>query len=138
VSLPVRARHCLLVFLLVLTPALAHATIGDDLPTLRREYGSAKEVGGQMLFQHEGYSITVAFEGTRAAMEIFLRDGSIPSKPDMTQQDVDAILVVEGAGQTWNPVNTPSGQPMWVRADNKVVARFNPSEKIMTVMLNAR
>ncbi len=134
----VPARHLVLLFALFVAPALAHATIGDDLPTLRAAYGSAKEVGNEMLFRHDGYSIAIAFDGTRAAMEIFLRDGSVPTKPDMTQEDIDTILKNEGAGQDWRAVNTPNGQPMWMRHDNKVLARFNTNEKILTVMVNDR
>lgn len=91
-----------------------------------------------MLFKHDGYSIAVYFDGTRSGMEIFVRDGSIPTKPDMTQADVDAVLTLEGAGQAWHPVQTHSGQPTWMRADGKLIARFNPTEKILAVMENAK
>ena len=133
----IAVRNLFLVLLLVST-ARAQAAIGDDISQLRAAYGSAQQVGGQMLFQHDGYSIAVYFDGTRSGMEIFARDGSVPNKNDITQQDVDAILVQEGAGQPWHPISTHSGQPTWLRADGKLIARFNQSEKIVTVMENAR
>ena len=48
------------------------------------------------------------------------------------------ILKAEGAGQEWKPVQTRSGQPTWLRADNKLIARFNPNESILTVMVNSK
>jgi hypothetical protein len=71
-------------------------------------------------------------------MEIFVGDDSPPTPHDLTQQDVDKILALEGAGQAWNPVTTHSGQPTWLRADGKVIARFNPTEKILSVIENAK
>jgi hypothetical protein len=116
----------------------ARAVVGDDETQLRTAYGSATLVGSQMLFKHDGYSIAVYFDGTRSGMEIFVRDGSIPTKLDITDSDVTAILALEGAGQSWNPIQTHSGQPTWLRADGKLLARFNPTEKIVTVMENAK
>jgi hypothetical protein len=127
--------------LAVLAGGVGHplrAAIGDDLSTLRGTYGSAKEVGGQMLFRHDGYSIAVYFDGTRSGMEIFVRDGSDPKKTEITSKDIDSILALEGQGQPWNPVQTRSGEPTWLRADGKVIARFNSSEKILAVLVNAK
>jgi len=53
----------------------------DDLSQLRQRFGSASVVGSQMLFQHDGYSICVYFDGIHAGMEVFVRDGSDPKKP---------------------------------------------------------
>jgi hypothetical protein len=125
----------------VLAGAIAlpvRAAIGDDLATLRAAYGSAKEVGGQMLFRHDGYSIAVYFDNTRSGMEIFVRDGSDPKKTEITSKDIDSILTLEGQGQPWNPVQTRSGEPTWLRADGKVIARFNASEKILAVLVNSK
>lgn len=118
--------------------APARAVIGDDLTTLRATYGSASQVGNQMLFQHDGYSIAVYFDGTRSGMEIFVRDGSKAGKEDITQDDIDAILVLEGAGQPWHSIQVRSGEPTWLRADGKLIARFNSNEKILAVMANAK
>jgi hypothetical protein len=131
-------RRLPLLATLLLLPALAHAAIGDDLAALRAAYGSAKQVGGQMLFRHDGYSIAVYFDGLHSAMEIFVRDGSIPAKPDISQADIDAILALEGAGRPWHSVQTHSGEPTWISADGKLIARFNPGEKIVAVMENAK
>jgi hypothetical protein len=116
----------------------ARAAIGDDLSQLRAAYGSASAVGNQMLFKHDGYSIAVYFDNTRSAMEIFVRDGSVPTKTDITRDDIDSILKLEGAGQPWNPIQTHSGEPTWLRADGKLIARFNPSEKILAIMENSK
>jgi hypothetical protein len=136
--MPARVRNLLLAGLLAGGSSPLPAAIGDDLPTLRASFGSAKAVGNQMLFSHGGYSIAVYFDGDRAAMEIFTPDGSVPSKTDITQKDIDDILSTEGAGQSWNQVQTHSGEPTWLRADQKLIARFNPSEKILVVMENSR
>lgn len=131
-------RILLPVFLLLLSAAEVRATIGDDLTQLRANYGSASQVGNQMLFKHGGYSIAVYFDNTRSAMEIFVPDGSKPDKTDFKQADIDAILVLEGEGQAWNPVQTRSGEPTWLRADHKLIARFNPTEKILAIIINSK
>jgi len=122
-------------------PTCARAHIGDDFATLRASYGGAEHVGNQLLFKHAGYSIAVYFDGTRSAMEIFVRDGSIPGKTDMTQADIDSILAFEGDGQDWKPYQPVSGTsngPIWLRADHKVIARFNTSERILSIIENAK
>jgi hypothetical protein len=128
----------LLLTVLAAAPSPARAAIGDDLPKLRAVYGSASKVGNQMLFQHDGYSIAVYFDGVYSAMEIFVRDGSKPDKADITPTDIDEILLLEGAGQPWSMVRTSRGEPTWLRADGKLIARFNPSEKILAVMTNTK
>ena len=123
-------------------PILAQANIGDDLAQLRIRYGSAKDMDGQMLFQHDGYSICVYFDGSHAGMEVFVRDGSQPDKTDITQDDIDAILAAEGDGQTWNQVESKSGKPTWLRADGKLIARMSvgdkPEDKYLMIMVNEK
>jgi hypothetical protein len=132
-----RPRLLACVFLAGLAAApSARAAIGDDLTALRAAYGSAKEVGGQMLFQHDGYAIAVYFDGTRSAMEIFALDDNKPTRTDFTQKDIDAILAVQGQGQPWNAVQTQSGQPTWLSANGKLIARFNATEKILAILVN--
>jgi hypothetical protein len=128
-------------FLAGFAPATARAAIGDDLPALRAAYGSAQEVGGQMLFRHDGFDIAVYFDGTRSAMEIFALasrndKAGQPPKTDFTQKDIDGILALEGRGQPWKPVQTRSGEATWLRADGKLIARFNAGEKILAILVN--
>lgn len=136
------ARTILLLGVLALAPSLAHANIGETLSQLRARYGSAKEVGGQMLFQRAGYSICVYFDGDRSAMEIFCRDGSVKDKLDITQQDIDKILQAEGDGMAWSPLQTTSGKQTWIRSDNKLLARFTsgpkPEDRFVTIMANEK
>jgi hypothetical protein len=133
----IRLSYLVLMFLAGFPPAPARAAIGDDLPALRTAYGSAKEVGGQMLFRHGGFDIAVYFDGARSAMEIFALAANQPDKTDFTQKDIDGILAQEGQGQPWNQVQTRSGEPTWVRADGKLIARFNANEKILAILVNA-
>jgi len=118
------------------------ANIGEDVTQLRARYGSAQAVGGQMLFQHDGYSIAVYFDGAHSGMEVFVRDGSKPDKIDFTEQDIEQVLAAEGEGLTWNVVQVPSGKRTWIRSDNKVLARFTtgdkPGDKYLTFLLNAQ
>ncbi len=120
----------------------ARANIGDDLGELRGRYGGAKNVGGGMLFQHDGYSICVYFDGSHSAMEVFTRDGSKPDKTDISQADVDAILAAEAVGQTWNPIQTSSGKKTWLSANGKVIARLSvddkTNEKTLMIMVNEK
>jgi len=133
------------VFLLVLALAApaARAHIGDTLAQLRDMYGAtAKHVGGSLIFQRNGYSISVLFDGDHAAMEIFTRDGSLKGKNDITDHDIQGILAMEGEGLAWNPVESPSGEPTWLRADERLIARLTPGhkpdEKVLVVMLNEK
>jgi len=142
VSLSFHARNWTLALALLAWPALTQANIGDDLSQLRQRFGSASVVGSQMLFQHDGYSICVYFDGIHAGMEVFVRDGSDPKKTDITQQDIDKILSDEGAGQPWTPVQVPSGKPTWIRADGKLLARLSvgdkADDKYLTIMSNTK
>ena len=87
-------------------PAMAQANIGDTLPQLRARYGSAKDMGGQMLFEvrlvngqivpargsadtQDHFTVTVYFDGDHSAMEIFTRNTSDPVKANLTQADID-------------------------------------------------
>ncbi len=143
-------------------PAPAQANIGDTLPELRARYGSAKDMGSQLLFQVQivkdqvvrlppsadprtGYSVTVYFDGDHSAMEVFTPNTSDPAKSAISQHDIDLILASEGDGLTWSPVQTNSGKPTWVRLDNKLVARFSQDTSgkadgasVLVIMLNSK
>jgi len=143
-------------------PALAQANIGDTLPELRGRYGSAKDMGGQMLFEvrlvngqivpargsanaADHFTVTVYFDGVLSAMEIFTRNTSDPVKSNLSQADIDAILAAANEGQTWNAVQVASGKPTWVRSDNKLIARFSPNQSgkiddasVLVIMLNSK
>ena len=147
---------------LLVWPALAEANIGDTLPELRGRYGSAKDMGGQMLFEvrlvngqivpargsadtQNHFSISVYFDGDHSAMEVFTRNTSDPLKANMTQADIDAILAAANDGQSWNPVQLPSGRTTWMRSDNKLIARFSPNTSgkaddasVLVIMLNSK
>jgi len=136
------ARILALALMVLTWPGVAHANIGEDLAQLRKRYGSAKDMAGQMLFQHDGYSICVYFDGTVSAMEVFVRDGSLPDKTDISQADIDIILADQGEGHPWNQVQSHTGKATWVRSDGKLIARLStgdqPDEKYLTIMLNAK
>jgi hypothetical protein len=140
----------------------ATANIGDTLPELRARYGSAKDMGGQMLFEvrlvsgrmvpargsadtENHYSINVYFDGDHSAMEIFTRNTTNPLKAEMTQSDIDAILAAADDGQSWNPLSLPTGKPAWMRSDRKLIARFSPNASgniddasVLVIMLNSK
>ena len=141
------AKKIAITALILACPALALANIGDDIGQLRGRYGSAKDMGGQMLFQHDGYSICVYFDGSHSAMEVFVRDGSKKDKTgaaiiDITQDDIDQILATQAIGQNWNEVQTSSGKKTWLSSDGKLVARLSvddkSNEKTLMIMLNAK
>ena len=143
-------------------PATAQANIGDTLPQLRGRYGSAKDMGGQMLFEvrlvngqivparesanaQDHFTITVYFDGDHSAMEVFTRNASDPVKANLAQADIDAILAAANDGQTWNPVQLPSGRTTWLRSDSKLIARFSPNKSgreddasVLVIMLNSK
>ncbi len=142
---------------LVLTAALgfglfapARANIGDTLDQLRSRYGSAKDMGGQMLFvvrikdgqlvpargapdTENLFSVSVYFDVTRSAMEVFTHDTSDPAKSAMTEDDIRAILEATGNGTPWVPTQTANGRRTWLWGDRKdkpptLLARFSPAK----------
>jgi hypothetical protein len=143
-------------------PATAQANIGDTLPQLRQRYGSAKDMGSQMLFEvrlingqivpargsadtQDHFTVCVYFDGDHSAMEVFTRNTSDPVKANLTQADIDTILAATNDGQTWNPVQLPSGRLTWVRSDNTLIARFSPNKSgkiddasVLVIMLNSK
>ena len=148
--------------LLLAWPAPAQANIGDTLPELRGRYGSAKDMGGQMLFEvrlvngqmrpargsadtQDHFSVNVYFDGDHSAMEVFTRNTSDPVKANLTQADIDAILAAAGDGQAWNPIQVATGRTTWVSSDNKLIARFSPNTSgkaddasVLVIMLNSK
>jgi hypothetical protein len=132
--------------MLVALPGLAQANVGDTLSELRGRYGSAKDMGGQMLFDaQDHFSVNVYFDGVNSAMEVFTRTASDPVKANMTQADIDAILAAASEGQNWNEVETPTGRQTWLRSDRKLIARFSPNKtgkpddaSVLVIMLNAK
>lgn len=141
---PIPARKILLAVVLLAWPCAAQANIGEDITQLRGRYGSAKDMGGQMLFQvrivndkierlppsanqREGYSVTVYFDGDRSAMEVFTRNTSDPAQSEISREDIDRILASESDGLTWSPIQVSNGKPTWLRMDSKLIARFSPN-----------
>ncbi len=140
-------RQLLLAVIILACPTAALANIGEDISQLRARYGSAKDMGSQMLFEHAGFSITVYFDGDHSAMEVFLRDSSDSGKSDISQQDIDHILAAESDGKTWDPVQlkTHNEKSTWIRSDKKLIARFSPNmsgktdgASVLVIMLNAK
>ena len=145
---------------LVASPTLALANIGDTLPDLRARYGSAKDMGGQMLFEvrldnghivpardsanaSDHFTITVYFDGDHSAMEVFTRNTSDPVKANLSQADIDAILAATNDGLTWHSIQVATGRTTWVRSDKKLIARFSPNNtgkeddaSVLVIMLN--
>jgi hypothetical protein len=143
-------------------PAMAQANIGDTLSQLRERYGSAQDLGGQMLFEvriangqivpargsidtQNHFTVTVYFDGDHSAMEVFTRNTSDPLKADLTQADIDTILAATNEGRTWRSVQLPTGRTTWMRSDNKLIARFSPNKSgkiddasVLVIMLNTK
>lgn len=134
----------LIALLALSAPVLAFAHIGDDLSQLRQAYGAtAAKAGNALVYQRNGYSIAVFFDGDHSAMEIFTRDGSMKDKTDISQDDINQILALEGDGQDWNQVTSHSGKLTWLRADKKLIARLSddtdkPDAKVFVVMVNQK
>jgi hypothetical protein len=146
--------------LLMAAFAPARANIGDTMTELRQRYGSAKDMGGQMLFEvrvlngqivpargsadtENHFTITVYFDGDHSGMEVFTRNTSDPVKANMTQTDIDTILTATSDGQDWHAIQVASGKPTWVRTDKKIIARFSPNKSgkaddasVLILMLN--
>jgi hypothetical protein len=129
----------------VLAMLPARANVGDTMVELRHRYGSAKDMGGQMLFEvrlKDGqiipardatdtvthFSVNVYFDGANSAMEVFTRNTGDPAKAEMTKDDIATILAATSDGLTWVPLVLANGKTTWVRSDKKLVARFDPNK----------
>jgi len=137
-------RAGLAVLLPWITAASARANIGEDINQLRARYGAFQPVGAQALFQHEGYSICVYFDGEKSAMEVYTPISTDAGGAPMDQDAIDKILAWESDGLKWNPMPVSSGKATWVRADAKIIARLNPSRggkddaTVLVFMLNSK
>ena len=133
---------CLAVVISLLAPAIGRAHIGDTMEQLRQVYGAtAHRVGNAMIFQRNGYSICVYFDGDFSAMEVFTRDGSEKNVTDITPGDIAALLTLEGQGQGWAEMVGQSGKSVWMRADRQLIARLSgdaPEDKVFVVMVNEK
>jgi len=136
------ARNMAVMALVLVSAPSAKANIGDDLGELRSRYGGGKPVASGIIFQHDGYSICVYFDGSHVAMEVYTRDGSQKDKTDITQADVDAILAKEAVGQKWNEIQTHSGKPTWLSSNGKMIARLSvdneTNAKTLMIMVNSK
>lgn len=137
-------KRIVLGLIILAWPSLALANIGETLPELRQRYGSAKDMGGQMLFEvrfvngqivpargtdtKDHFTVNVYFDGVHSAMEVFTRNTTDPLKADLQQADIDTILAATAEGQTWNSIQVPTGRATWVRSDKKLIARFSPNK----------
>lgn len=143
-------------------PALAQANVGDTVSQLRARYGSAKDTGGQMLFEvrlvkgqivpardsadtEDHFTVAVYFDGDLSAMEVFARNTSDPVKANLTQADIDTILAAATDGQAWHSIQVPTGRTTWVSTDNRLIARFSPNKSgniddasVLVIMLNSK
>ncbi len=155
-------KGALLAATLLLAATTAQANIGETLPQLRGRYGSAKDMGGQMLFEvrlfdgqirpahdsanpQDHFSVTVYFDGDQSGMEIFTRNTTDPAKAVMADADITSILNSESDGQAWTPGLGPSGKPTWIRSDRKLIARLSTGQSgqsdgapVLIVMLNTK
>ena len=143
---------------LLACPLTALANVGDTITELRQRYGSAKDMGGQMLFEvrlnngqivpardsanpETHFSVCVYFDGDRSGMEAFTRNTTDPLKSDLSRADIEAILAAAGDGQNWLPIQVPTGRQTWAREDKKLIARFSPKgdavddASVLTIML---
>jgi len=145
VSISLFGKRMVLGLIFLAWPGWAMANIGDTLAELRQRYGSAKDMGGQMLFEvrlvngkfvpargsadtADHFTINVYFDGAYSAMEVFARNTTDPLKADLTPVDIEAIKAAVGDGQTWHEIQVPTNRATWVRDDKKLIARFSPNK----------
>jgi hypothetical protein len=155
-------KRVLPTLLLLTFPAIATANIGDTVKDLRARYGSAKDMGGQLLFEvrlangqltpardsadaESHFSIAVYFDGDVSAMEVFARNTSDPIKAELSQADINSILAVAGNGQPWHSIQVETGRTTWISDDKRLLARFSPNKSgktddasVLVIMLNSK
>ena len=107
------------IFLLVLAgAATAHAFLGDDFQTVAAHYGKplrslTRADGSQpMIYDCEGFRITVDFEDGRSVSEAFRRMDTLTP---FSEETLRAFLNVHAGGQRWRETEHISGQRGWQR-----------------------
>ena len=115
-----------------------HACIGNDLSELRSSYGPAAQVVNAWLFCKDGLAIAVYLDGDKSAMEVFSRDPQLKDQGPLNSKDVDKILALEGANQSWTEAESAKGLPIWLRNDRKILARvsYADGKRVIVVMVN--
>ncbi|MDE1170293.1 MAG: hypothetical protein PW734_03645 [Verrucomicrobium sp.] len=116
--------------------ASAQARVGDTRAQLADRWGAGKEIGEQVLYTADRYSVTVTFNAEgEAAMEIFgLRPDATGARPAITPDDCEEFLHQEGRGQPWRKLDLPGAGATWEREDGKVFARFIPGQQAFVVL----
>ncbi len=114
--------------------------IGNDLPQLRKVYGSAASAVNGWLFCHDSFSIAVFMDHDKSALEVFSRDPQAKDQTPLERADIDRILAMEGGPLSWSESLTQAGLPVWIRSDNKVLARISYAEgkRVLVVMVNQK
>jgi hypothetical protein len=162
VRISVLRKSILLAVAMGAWPGAAHANIGDTLPQLRARYGSASDMGSQLLFEvrlndgqivpargtvnpEDHFSVTVYFDGVHSGMEIFTRNTTDPAKSNLTPEDIQSILNAAREGYSWDAAQLANGKSIWLRSDKKLLARFSPNKSgkiddasVLVIMLNTK
>jgi len=115
-------------------PHASRAVIGETQEMLYKRYGAGKEVGGQMLYTvQDKYSLSVYFNnGKNASMDVYTLMPKVDGTHDkLSDEDIQALLVLEGANLKWKKLITKAGEPTWEREDGQVIARIKnaPDQK---------
>lgn len=119
----------------LLAPGRASAVIGETVEDLYKRYRAGKEVGAQMLYQAGDYSLTVYFKDKKASMDVYCRLPAVDgTHQELTDEDIQKLLKIEGESQTWNSVVSKTGEQTWVRADGKILARCKKKEKALVFL----
>lgn len=108
--------------------AASHAAIGDTHEDLFKRYGAGKEIGGQMLYQVDTFSLSVYFNKDVSSMDVYTRMPNVDGTHDpLSDADIEKLLKIESiANGSWYKVLSKTGQKTWRRTDGKVIARFTP------------
>ena len=127
------------VFASVLSVALAatgFARIGEDEKQIEARYGAAGKDFGNHGEVHEvgyvwnGFMVLVDYVNGISQREGFTKPDTSP----LGDQNIKDILVVSTAdGTTWQESQSKTGDKMWSRSDNKVVAIFPSMGKFLFV-----
>lgn len=105
--------------------------IGETLEQCTARYGDpVMERVNSAGFEKNGIRILVDFrEDGRAASILYMQAGGF------SEQEVERLLKLNGGGQRWIPEPVPfSITAMWISADNKMVAAYDPDDESFSVL----
>ena len=100
--------------------------LGESIEECRKRFGTEISFADPVaVFKKAGLEITVIFANKKAATFAFKRENLPTNTNGFTQAEMLAILGTYSFGKKWNDVPPQEMKAMWLRSDQRVIARYD-------------